>query len=385
MDTRLFVLKEFKNTGHILGLDEGMIQEAAGVISAGGLVVFPTETVYGLGGDALNRESALKIYHAKGRPSDNPLIVHISDLASLGDLVCAISDTARTLMDSFWPGPMTLIFKKSSLIPYETTGGLDTVAIRFPVHPVARMLIDMAGVPIAAPSANLSGHPSTTTAEHCVDDLWGRVDVILDGGACEIGLESSIIDVSGVSPVILRPGAITMEDLATQLKKPVGVDPAISGSVSKDVRPKAPGMKYRHYAPRANMVLVCSKHEKSDETSDASIEKVAGEIFALLEEVRLRFSRIAVLCSAECLSKIDAQVRELNHKMAGQKGSHIILKNMGSVTEPYRIAHDIFADLRDCDRQGVDLIIAEGYPEEGLFVAVMNRLKKAASWQIIEV
>ena len=248
MDTRLITIDKEEP-------EPDRIEEAAAVIRSGGLVAFPTETVYGLGGSALDPEASRKIYAAKCRPSDNPLIAHIAGFDALPELAAEIPETARILMRLYWPGPMTLVFKKTDAVPYEITGGLDTVAVRMPSHPVARALIQAAGVPVAAPSANASGRPSPTRAEHVAEDMDGRIDMILDGGEVGIGLESTIIDVSGSQPSLLRPGFISEEMLAQVLEN-LTVDDASMGPVGSDMHPKAPGMKYRHYAPRAQMTIV---------------------------------------------------------------------------------------------------------------------------------
>lgn len=378
MDTKLFILKDYKENGHILDKDSMMINEAATIIRKGGLVAFPTETVYGLGGNALVKESALKIYKAKGRPQDNPLIVHIGDISALRKIVREVSPEALVLIDRFWPGPMTLIFKKSVIIPYETTGGLETVAVRFPSNPVAQKLITLAKVPIAAPSANLSGHPSATSFRHCVEDLMGKVDAILDGGDSQIGLESTIIDLTEGSPRLLRPGAITLEMLEETLNRKLELDAALMGPLSKETIPKAPGMKYRHYAPQATMVILRSKEDRVD-------KKLTGEVIRLIDTSKSKYQKLALLCSDECLKALGISDDDVKKGSKVLSDTRLILKAMGSRDDPESIAHDIFEDLRDCDRLGVDFIIAEGYKENGLFGAVMNRLKKAASWQIIDV
>ena len=232
-------------------IDMDTINQAGEIIRQGGLVAFPTETVYGLGADALNEEAAAKIYAAKGRPSDNPLIAHIADLEMLKPLVEEIPPVAEKLMDAFWPGPMTLIFNKSNLVPKGTTGGLDTVAVRYPNHPIAQALIKAAGVSIAAPSANLSGKPSPTLGEHVIDDMDGRIDMIIDGGMVGMGLESTIIDVTVNPPMILRPGFITYE-MVKEIVPDTTEDRTIFTKPTKEFKPKAPGMKYRHYAPAAD-------------------------------------------------------------------------------------------------------------------------------------
>ena len=239
METKRIVIKDRKN------IKDEELAEAAAVLRSGGLVAFPTETVYGLGGNALDEDAARKIYAAKGRPSDNPLIAHISCAADLAPLVKEIPVAGRKLMEAFWPGPLTMIFPKSGRVPYGTTGGLDTVAVRMPDDPVAGRLIALAGVPVAAPSANTSGRPSPTTADHVWQDMNGRINMIIDGGPVGIGVESTIVDVSSPVPSVLRPGAITMEMLREVLGE-VTIDPAILGPMKEDLRPKAPGMKYRH-------------------------------------------------------------------------------------------------------------------------------------------
>ncbi len=249
METKRIYIKD---TEHVR--DEELL-EAAEIIRRGGLVAFPTETVYGLGGNALDEDAAKKIYAAKGRPSDNPLIAHVSCPEEVEPLVEYMPEAGKKLMEAFWPGPLTMIFPKSSRVPYGTTGGLETVAVRMPSDPVANRLIALAGVPIAAPSANTSGRPSPTTADHVWQDMNGRIDMIIDGGPVGIGVESTIVDVSGQVPVVLRPGAITMEMLRETLGE-VTIDPAILGPMAEGVRPKAPGMKYKHYAPKAELTLV---------------------------------------------------------------------------------------------------------------------------------
>ena len=239
--------------------EDGELLEAAEILRSGGLVAFPTETVYGLGANALDEAAAKKIYAAKGRPSDNPLIAHISSMEELPALVREIPEAGRKLAEKYWPGPLTMIFPKKDVVPYGTTGGLDTVAVRMPSDPVANRLIKLAGIPVAAPSANTSGRPSPTRAEHVIEDMDGKIEMILDGGQVGIGVESTIVDVSGPVPTLLRPGAVTLEMLRETLGQ-VEVDPAILGPVKGDVKPKAPGMKYRHYAPKADMASGGGSH-----------------------------------------------------------------------------------------------------------------------------
>ncbi len=370
-ETKELVLEDFIKTGTISQSDREKITEGAEIIRNGGLCAFPTETVYGLGGNALMKEASKHIYEAKGRPSDNPLIVHIADIKDIEPLIAGMPEKAGKLAGRFWPGPMTMIFKKSELIPYETTGGLDTVAVRFPSHPVAMELIKRAGVPVAAPSANLSGRPSTTSGEHCREDLCGRVDAIIDGGSSDIGLESTIVDVTGDEPQLLRPGAITKEMLEAVLNEKVEEDAALKGPLSEGERPKAPGMKYRHYAPKAPMILVTAKDK-------AGIGGISKKILELLEEKcqneKDETVKTALLCSKECAGEIRGILR-----------GDIDIKITGSRENTAEIAHNLFEYLREFDADGADYIIAEGYAEKELGAAIMNRLKKAAAWQIIYV
>lgn len=333
------------------------IKRASDILRAGGLVAFPTETVYGLGGDGLNKEASGKIYAAKGRPSDNPLIIHIGDRDALGELVKEVKKPAVKLMDAFWPGPMTLIFDKADRVPKETTGGLDTVAIRYPSHPIALRLLRESGVYIAAPSANLSGRPSPTDARHVVEDLNGRIDMILDGGAVEIGLESTIIDVTGVHPVILRPGFITKE-MIEQILPDITVDPAILvESKQERLVAKAPGMKYKHYAPRGQLYLVEGTNEKA----------VFEKINALVKEASEKGLRVAVIATEESAGSYPAG----------------LVKVMGSRLREETVAKKLFAILREMDDLGVDIIYSESFGRQGLGQAIMNRLLKAAGYQII--
>ena len=238
-----------------------LIEKAAGILRKGGLVAFPTETVYGLGADGLNASACKKIYEAKGRPSDNPLILHIGNISQLKDIVCDIPECAVKIIDRFWPGPVTLVFRKKPIVPDSVSGGLITVAVRFPSNPVARAIINAAKTPVAAPSANTSGKPSPTRAKHVLHDMDGKIDMIIDGGSCEVGLESTIVDVTGKKPVILRPGGITKEMLE-EVVGAIDIDPAVYKALSAGEKPKAPGMKYTHYSPDAEVFLV--KGEKSN-------------------------------------------------------------------------------------------------------------------------
>lgn len=336
-----------------VNIDKNAIEEAAEIIKNGGLVAFPTETVYGLGANALDAEASKKIYEAKGRPSDNPLIAHIASLDKLDEIVEDVSDVANKLIEKFWPGPMTLIFKKKTLVPDSTTGGLDTLAVRFPENEIAKALIEKSGVPIAAPSANTSGKPSPTKGEHVIEDLDGRVDMILDGGEVGLGLESTIIDVTG-KPTILRPGFITQEMLE-QVIEEVEIDQTITEKPSEDFTPKAPGMKYRHYAPKTELVIV-----------RGSAERVADKI------------------KKEIDNKNAAILTVDQHKDMYQNTDAKVV-SWGSLDNMDEIAHKIFDALRKVDEWGVDIIYCEAFDEEGLGLAVMNRLTKAAGYQVIDV
>lgn len=334
---------------------EEALADAARILRAGGLVAFPTETVYGLGADATNPEAVQRIYEAKGRPSDNPMIVHIADPADLAPLVSEVPSAAEKLMARFWPGPLTLVLPRSMLVPDVVTGGLETVAVRLPDHPLARRLIELAGVPVAAPSANLSGRPSPTTARHVWEDLHGKVEAIVDGGSTGVGVESTVVDVTRRPPVLLRPGGVTIVQLR-QVVGPVQVDPAVHGQAVE--RPLAPGMKYAHYAPEAPLYLV-------EGTPGAIREKIVSLVYEFEEEGK----RVGVMHTAES---------------RGAYRAHVVLE-CGSRQDLRSVASALFGSLRAFDLHGVDVIVAEGVPEEGIGLAVMNRLRKAAAGRIIRV
>ena len=333
------------------------LKEAAEILRSGGLVAFPTETVYGLGANALDEAAAKKIYEAKGRPSDNPLIAHISCMEELPALVKEIPEAGRKLAEKYWPGPLTMIFPKKDVVPNGTTGGLDTVAVRMPSDPVANRLIRLAGVPVAAPSANTSGRPSPTKAEHVIEDMNGKIEMIIDGGEVGIGVESTIVDVSGEIPTLLRPGAITMEMLEETLGK-VEIDPAILGPVSGNVRPKAPGMKYRHYAPKAEMILV-------EGETQAVVEYINREVKAAKADGK----KVGIICTEES-------------RIFYPDG---ILEVIGSREHEETVAHNLFAVLREFDEQQVDCIFSESFSRDRLGQAIMNRLCKAAGYHIVKV
>lgn len=336
--------------------DEELL-EAARILREGGLVAFPTETVYGLGGNALDEQASEKIYAAKGRPSDNPLIAHISCMEELPALVREIPEAGRRLAEAYWPGPLTMIFRKKDEVPYETTGGLETVAVRMPSDPVASRLIRLAGVPVAAPSANTSGRPSPTRAEHVIEDLNGKIDMIIDGGQVGIGVESTIVDVSGETPVLLRPGAVTMEMLEAVLGR-VDIDPAITGPVSADIKPKAPGMKYRHYAPKAEMVLV-----------EGEMEQVVRYINQETKKAQKEGKTVGIICTEESRNLYPEGILEV----------------IGSREHEETVAHNLFAVLREFDNRKVDCIFSESFSRDQLGQAIMNRLCKAAGYHIVKV
>ncbi len=337
--------------------DRELLREAGILLKKGALVAFPTETVYGLGGDGLQADAAARIYEAKGRPSDNPLILHIADVSDMEKLAVDIPELAYRLAEKFWPGPLTMILKKSGMVPYTTTGGLDTVAIRMPSDEIAREIIRASGTYIAAPSANLSGRPSPTKAEHVIEDLSGRVEMIVDGGDSDIGLESSIIDLSGEVPMILRPGYITKEDFE-QIVAEVEYDSAVLATKPQEsIVAKAPGMKYRHYAPKGQIFIV------EGETS-AVVDKING----LTTEQESRGVRTAVLCAEETKEQYVCRY----------------IFSLGSLKSEKEISAHLFAALRSFDTEQMEVIYSESFEDTKLTKAIMNRLRKAAGYQIIQ-
>ena len=339
-----------------------LLEKAGQILKEGGLVAFPTETVYGLGGDAFREESSAKIYEAKGRPSDNPLIVHICRWEDMDRICARIPDSARILAEHFWPGPLTMILPKKPEVPDRTTGGLPTVAVRMPSDPVAAKLIEYAGGFVAAPSANLSGRPSPTRVSYVIEDLSGRVDMILDGGENEIGLESTIIDLSTEQPMVLRPGHITREELSEALGFSVELDPAVQHPGSGG-RPKAPGMRYRHYAPKADMAIL----RGSGEALIARIRELADADLAAGEKVGL-------LLTAEHAE---------SYRGTGREQSEQVILTAGHDGDPDSVARDLYAALRRFDDMGVTKIYSEDFGEEGAYEAVWNRLQKAAGYRVI--
>ena len=351
METK--ILKIRQESGLFSPEEEAGLRLAGEVIKGGGLVAFPTETVYGLGGDALNPESARKIYAAKGRPSDNPLIIHICRFEDMRGIVREVPREAEIIADVFWPGPITMILPKAENVPYETTGGLDTVAVRFPSHPVARKLIAYGGGYIAAPSANISGRPSPTAARHVTEDMNGRIEMILDAGDAGIGLESTILDLTSRKPVILRPGFVTREMLDRVLGK-VDTDAAIVSPDSGQA-PKAPGMKYRHYAPKGEMTVVKGVEEQ-----------VVSYINERCRECRDAGRRTGVIATDETLSGYCADV----------------CRSVGCRHDEEAIARELYRILREFDDEAVEVIYAEAFDDSGIGRAIMNRLLKAAGHRV---
>jgi L-threonylcarbamoyladenylate synthase len=334
------------------------LQIAADFIKKGGLVAFPTETVYGLGADALNPKAVLSLFEAKKRPLDNPPIVHMENIHDVYRLAKTVPNKAEGLMEKFWPGPLTLVLERSELVPDVTVAGLDTIAVRMPKHNVALALIKQSGCPIAAPSANLAGKPSPTTAEHVFEDLNGRIDAILDGGPTRIGVESTVLDLSVKPPQILRPGGTSFETLREFLGD-VRLHPFVAAERELAVaEARSPGMRHKHYSPNAKLILV-----------EGSLETVVEKIKELVESCRVKGSKVGVLVTDETASRYKADV----------------VKSLGSRYNLAIIARNLFSLLREFDAQGVDVIVAEGVPVEGLGLAVMNRLRRASGYNIIKV
>ncbi len=334
------------------------LEEAVLILKNGGLVAFPTETVYGLGADGLNKEASRKIYAAKGRPSDNPLILHIVDFDALKVLTRDCPEKGRKLAKAFWPGPLTMIFNKSEIVPYSTTGGLDTVAIRMPSHPVAYELIRQSGIYIAAPSANISGRPSPTRAEHVIEDMDGKIEMIIDGGKVDIGLESTIVDVTGPVPTILRPGYITAE-MIEQVIGPVEYDKAVLSRVKDPtIIPKAPGMKYKHYAPKGDLTI----YEGDSTAVISAINRIAAD-------KQLAGYKVGIIATDETIE-------------CYPEG---LVKTIGTRKDEGTIALGLFELLRDFDSEGTEYIFTESFENNQLGQAIMNRLLKAAGYHIEKV
>lgn len=338
------------------------LDHAAQVLKGGGLVAFPTETVYGLGANALDQKAVEGIYTAKGRPADNPLIVHIAETNIISELTSKIPDTAAKLIEACWPGPLTLLMPKSGRIPGIVTAGLDTVGLRMPSNPIALELIRRSGVPVAAPSANSSGRPSPTLAKHVIEDLSGKVDVIIDGGSTTVGLESTVLDITVDPPMILRPGGITYERLARILGA-VRLDPAISPDGKLSSPPRAPGMKYRHYAPKAMMLLI-----------QGEPEPVADEIGRRAELYNHDGTNVGILVTDETAALYEPVLH-----------AYCKFISLGSRQNPETLAANLFKCLREFDENNVGVIMAEAPETAGIGQAVMNRMLKAAGGNIIKV
>ncbi len=326
-----------------LSTSEEDMKIAGEIVRNGGLVAFPTETVYGLGADAFDAEAVENIYTVKGRPADNPSIVHIWNREQLKLITPMVTPVMVKVMDAFWPGPVTMICERTDEVPYVTTGGLETVGIRMPSDPGAKSFLRAADCPVAAPSANLSGRPSPTTADHVREDFDGKIDAIIDGGPCEIGIESTVIDLTGEIPMILRPGYMTAEDFQDRLGMPVIMDPALNKKPEDpDFHPKAPGMKYKHYAPKAPMIIF------------------EGDEVKVLEAIE----------------------REKNeHEMEGENVVVLEFGENGAIGA----AHELFAKLREADREHADIILAAALPQKGVGFSVMNRMLKSAGFNIRKV
>ncbi|MDY6045111.1 MAG: L-threonylcarbamoyladenylate synthase [Peptoniphilus sp.] len=340
---------------HITDVDDREeIKEAADMLRAGELVIFPTETVYGLGADGLNEEAIDKIFAAKGRPKDNPLILHIADPEQVLDLVKVIPPKGKDCMDMFWPGPLTLIFERSEIVPDGVTAGADTVAIRMPSHPIAHAILKEAYIPVAAPSANTSGRPSPTRLSHVLEDMKGKVPIIVDSGDSNVGIESTVLDVTVDPPVIYRPGGVTKEDLEAILGE-VDID-RTTIDASNPAVPKSPGQKYRHYAPKGDGTLFAG-----------DLKNVAKEINRRLAETEPS-KRTAVLCTTETKDAYEGMD---------------LLIDMGSRENLEEVAHDLFDSLRRCDEEDIDVLFVEGFDFRGLGVGIMNRLLKACGGKVV--
>lgn len=334
------------------------LQQCADIIKDGGTVAFPTETVYGLGANALDVEAVKKIFEAKGRPGDNPLIVHVYCAEQIPKLVKSVPENAKQLMQRFWPGPLTLIMEKSDAVPYEVTAGLDTVAVRFPKNPVARQFLELCGLPVAAPSANRSGRPSPTKASHVIEDLYGRIDAVIDGGDCDYGLESTVLDVSGEVPILLRPGSVTYEQLCEVLGE-VEIGEGVSEKPPEGVIPRSPGMKYTHYSPNADVIVVSGQDENVELYINHQIEKH-----------HKMGHKVGVMVYQHVLPRIS--------------GADVLL-TLGDRNHRSNAASVLFSHLRRFEQEGADVVFAQDCGEQGIGLAISNRLNKAAGYEIIEL
>ena len=350
MQTKVALIKDIEK-------DSKYLIEAAKIIKEGGIVAFPTETVYGLGANALDQEAVKKIFVAKGRPQDNPLIVHVADF-NLSNIAKEIPQIAKELMETFWPGPLTIILKKQSNIPNITSANLDTIGIRMPSDLVAKKFIEISSCPIAAPSANISGRPSPTDMERCVEDLNGRVDYILGGEKSNVGVESTIVDCTVNPPCVLRPGGITLEMLR-EIDSNIYIDPAIMEKPSENLKPKAPGMKYRHYAPKAKVKIIDGECKKT-------IEKINEMVQNYIEQGKA----VGIMATNQTKDYYKNEAKIIS---------------IGDRADLSTVTKNLFEALRTFDDLGVDVILCESFEEKGLGVALMNRLKKSAGFDIISV
>ena len=349
METKVAIIKDINK-------DIKFIEEAGAIIRDGGTVAFPTETVYGLGANALDEEAVKKIFIAKGRPQDNPLIVHVCS-KNISELVKEVPEVAQRMIDKFWPGPLTIILEKNDIIPNMTSANLNTVGIRMPSSEIALKLIELSKRPIAAPSANISGRPSPTEVERCIEDLNGKVDYIIGGESSDIGVESTIIDCTVNPPLVLRPGGITLEMLK-EIDSNIEIDSALKSKPTENFKPKAPGMKYRHYAPKAHLKIIKGKNEKTIE--------IINEI---LENYIEKGNDVAILTTDENIDRF--------------KNCEVL--SLGRKYDLNEIAKNLFETLRKCDDLGVEYILCQGFEEDGVGLAIMNRLNKAAGYDIIDV
>jgi L-threonylcarbamoyladenylate synthase len=349
LKTKVYIIKDPK-------VDEKKIVEAAEIIKNGGIVVFPTETVYGLGADALNEKAVEKVFMAKGRPQDNPLIIHVAS-KNVELYAKEVPEVAKQLIDKFWPGPLTVILKKKDIIPGVTSANLDSIGIRMPDDEIARKLIELSNTTIAAPSANISGRPSPTDFQRCIEDLDEKVDCILGGEQSNIGVESTIVDCTVVPPIVLRPGGITLEMLRG-VDSGIQLDKAIMQKPQENLKPKAPGMKYKHYSPNAKVTVITGERKKT-------IEKIKEMVHYNIEKGK-----------KVCILTVEENVNEYTD------GVSIVI---GSIKDLSTVARNLFEALRKCDDLGADIVLAEGYEEKGVGIAIMNRLNKAAGFDIIEV
>ena len=340
----------------LLPADASALEKGASLLRAGQLVAFPTETVYGLGANALNEEAVLSIFTAKGRPADNPLIVHVWSREQLED-ICEVSDTAARLMDAFWPGPLTILCPRKESVPLAVTAGLPTVAVRMPAHPVAQALLKASGVPVAAPSANRSGKPSPTAAMHVFEDMDGRIPLIIDGGDSDVGLESTVLDVCHGNPCILRPGGVTQAMLEEVLGTPVSVAGSVLRPLQEGETALSPGMRYKHYSPDGQVTLV--EGEEKD---------VVAALEALYHHAKADGHRACVMCFSEHVEALRAC------------NPH----DIGSRQHPEEVAHRLFNTLRLLDEERMEAIFSEVVPPVGMGLAVMNRLGRAAAFRAVQ-